>query len=201
MASYLDSFNRADQAGLGTSSQGTWSWSTNILDIGQINIVSNQAKQQNGTLTGIHRAQIDLASSDNYAQALIVNRGTNASSNAGVCCRFGTNTFYLALVSQNSVSLFRYSSSTYTQIGSTATVTVSLPQVIRVEAVGSSIKAYWNGVLVVSGTDSIITTGLRGGLRMGGSGGGTQCIVDDFKMGDLPEPAAGAGRQTFIINA
>jgi hypothetical protein len=55
---------------------------------------------------------------------------------------------------------------------------------MKVQAVGSTIKAFWDGIEKISVTDTTITTGRRAGLRTGGAAGVSR-VYDDFEAGDF----------------
>ncbi len=154
-----------------------------------MDIVSFQAKELTAALACCVRAEQSFSTDDNYAEALIVARGTGAGE--GVCCRMSNDavgpTYYMAylLDASDNVQLYKNTGgSNFVQIGSNAPVTVSLPQVLKVSASGGTIKAYWNGVEVLSVSDSTLTTGKKSGLRTGGAGV-TRRIYGNFQAGDL----------------
>lgn len=190
-----DTFNRAD-ASLGTSSDGTFVWSPGNLEIvsgssgNQATIVSNQCKQGDAASIVSIRADVALTNDDNYAQITVVTRGTG--DGCGVYCRASTGTnpsYYIAYLPEasNNVQLYKNTGgASFTQLGSNVAVTVSLPQTLRVQAIGTTIKVFWDGVEKISVTDSAITTGTRTGIRIG-AGGTTRRVVDDFRAGDAPE--------------
>ncbi len=202
-----DTFNRGD-GGLVGSSDGFWSWSNGNLETvsgssgNAVSVVSNQCKQGNaGSIVSV-RAEQDLTNDDNYAQMSIITRGTG--DGCGVYCRASTGTnpaYYIAYLIEASDNVQLYKNTggaSFTQLGSNVAVTVSLPNTLRVEAIGTAIKVYWDGVQKISVTDSSITTGKRAGMRVG-SGGSTQRIVDGFRAGDAPEVAGAAHGFGLVI--
>ena len=198
-----DTFNRANQAPVAGSSDGTWSWNSGSVETASglgnhVDVVSNQAKQQSAGSAVSLRAEVSLANNDNYAQMAIVTRGTG--DGCGVCCRetaAGVDpAYYIAYLLEASANVRLYKNTggiAFTQLGSDTAVTIALPQAIRVQAIGTTIKCFYAGVEKISVTDSAITTGTRTGMRVG-SGGSTPRIVDDFRAGDAPEVTAAAGR-------
>ena len=197
MPTISDNFTRSDQSNLGTSAEG-WSWTTGDLEVGgagRFDIVSNGAQGASGTAV-IVRAEIDLGSSDNSASVDVLVLGTAGGSGAvDVCCRMssgaaGATTFYMAqLLDNGTLQLYRNLGGTsYAQLGSNVSVSVaSLPQTLKVEAIGSSIKAYWAGVLQISATDTTITTGLRAGMRQAGATSVSRRL-DNFIASPAPSP-------------
>lgn len=197
-----DDFTRANQTNLGAASvsgvsQG-WSWSTGDVESGNstsINILSNQAAKETGSSSPcVVRAEIDASSSDNSCSINIVARGITAGG-IGPYCRLSSGagpSGYLAylLSTSDTVQLYKNTGGTsFTQIGSDSAVTVSLPDDLKVEAIGTAIKSYYNGVQCVnaSATDSGVTTGLRVGMRMDRSTDGARIVAsmvgDGFASG------------------
>ncbi len=201
-----DTFNRADGV-LVVSSDGSWSWSAGNIETANgssanaVQVVSNQCKQNNAASLVSVRAEVDLTNDDNYAQISVVVRGDTQGT--GVYCRAATGTnpaYYLAWIdaSTDNVQLYKTTGGgTFTQLGSNASVTVSLPQTLRIEAIGTAIKVYWDGVQKISVTDSSVTTGKRAGMRFGAPGS-TLRIVDNFRAGDAPE-VAGVARGFGLV--
>lgn len=194
MTTITDDFNRVDQSGLGTAAGG-WSWSANVESNSppgnEAGIVSNRAQDVSAYPVSV-RAEIDLATDDNYAQMTIVDRG--AGDTNGVICRESTGidpSYYLAILLDDSdaVAIFKNTGGiNFALIGSFVGVTVSLPQIIKVQAVGTTVKCFWDGVEVISETDSEITTGKRAGMRFGSAGVRT---FDNFEAGDVGGASAG----------
>jgi hypothetical protein len=213
MTTIRDDFNRSDQTNLGAAtlssvSQG-WSWSSGDLEVsgaGRMDIVSNQAKQLSGAVLCSVRAETDLASNDNYAQASIYVWGTELQDGSGVCCRMSGGTgpsFYMAYlfnptggVGNERVLLYKNTGAqNFVQLGSNEPVSVSLPDTLKIEAVGTAIKTYFNGTQCTnaSASDSAVTTGKRAGFRLGG-GGAAARIHDDFEAGDVGGGGGPAGK-------
>lgn len=171
-----DSFNRADQSGLGTSSEG-WSWSAVS---GVLQIASNQAKFSSGD--PVSRADADLSSADHYAQ--IERKDTTAGSSAyvGPCCRFSASasTYYLGIIrSLSNPGIYKRVAGSFTRlITGTAEAAANT---YKLSANGTTISQLINGALDVSVTDSSIAGNLRTGLQIGA----LNCIGDNFQAGDL----------------
>lgn len=208
MAVKTDNFNRADQTNLGTSSEG-WSWSTGDLEIasgGHCDVSANRAIGLNLTQLCTGRAEVDLSTPDNYAQITIVQLGsTGTSDGMGVACRMSGGTgpsYYLAYVLDSGTTLRLYKNTgvqAFTQLGSDVTIAGPLPKILKVQAVGTTIKAFWDGVERISVTDSSITTGLRGGFRYGGPSSIPR-LFDNFEMGDVGGSPPAVAQRTYIVN-
>lgn len=154
MATFTDDFNRADSSDLGAGwveVSGNWS------------IVSGQLSPGVDTGTVILRAAAAMDTSDNYAQATIA---AGASGSRGVWCRGNSNitTGYLWRNDGATWDLFSVVSSTFNVIGTYAAAAAP-GDVARVQAVGSTIKAFVNGIERVSVTNSAVTTGTSVGIR------------------------------------
>ncbi|WP_416976701.1 hypothetical protein [Streptomyces sp. T028] len=171
MASFTDDFNRADSSDLGANwveVSGDWS------------IVSNQLSPGAAGGTIILRASGAMATSDNYAQATIA--ATTAASH-GVWCRGNSNitSGYLWRNDGTSWNLFSVVGGSFTSIGSYAAAAAP-GDVAKVQAVGSTIKGYVNGVERVSVTDTGVATGTSVGIR---SESTSAIRFDDFAAADV----------------
>jgi hypothetical protein len=178
-----DNFNRANQAQLGTSSEG-WSWSALS---GELDIVSNTA--QVITTPGVYRADSDLSSSDHYSQADTIARSALSSQGTAVFTRkdsSSTLTYYFGRLQgtgSDVVRLFKSIANVATQLGSDGAVTVSLPQSIKQTCNGSTISVDYAGVNKISLTDTSITTNTRTGLRIADNS--VAASMDNFQASDL----------------
>lgn len=171
MATFSDTFNRANTSDLGAGwveVSGDWS------------IVSNQLSPGAAGGTIILRAAGAMDSSDNYAQATIA--ATTAASH-GVWCRGNSNisSGYLWRNDGTSWDLFSVIGGSFTAIGS-YTAAAAPGDVAKVQAVGSTIKGFVNGVERVSVTDTGVTTGTSVGIRSESSGA---IRFDDFAAADV----------------
>jgi hypothetical protein len=151
---FSDDFNRVDSSDLGddwVEVSGDWS------------IVSNQLSPGLNNGTVILRAATEMASDDNYAQVTIAN---TAVASHGVWCR-GNTTFtsgYLWRNDGTSWNLFSVVGGSFTSIDSHASAAVS-GDIAKVQAIGSTIKGFVNGVELVSVTNTHVETGMYVGLR------------------------------------
>lgn len=176
MTTFTDDFNRANTSDLGAGwveVSGDWS------------IVSNELSPGAAGGTIILRAAGAMDSSDHSAQATIA--ATTAVSH-GVWCR-GNLTIsngYLWRNDGTSWDLFSVIGGSFTNIG-TYTAAAAPGDVAKVQAVGSTIKGFVNGVERVSVTDTGVTTGTSVGIRSESSG---SIRFDDFTAADVTAGAA-----------
>ncbi|WP_406730880.1 hypothetical protein [Streptomyces sp. NBC_01794] len=179
MTSFTDDFNRADSTDLGAGwveVSGDWS------------IVSTQLSPGAAGGTIILRAAGAMASNDNSAQATIA--ATTAASH-GVWCRGSSNisSGYLWRNDGSSWDLFSVVGGSFSVIGSYAAAAAP-GDVMKVQAVGSTIKGLVNGVERVSVTDTGVATGTGVGIRSESTG---LIRFDDFAAADV---SAGATLDT-----
>jgi hypothetical protein len=181
MTTFADDFNRADSSNLGAGwveVSGDWS------------IVSNQLSP--GSLGGtiILRAATDTTTDDNFAQGTIA--ATTAASQ-GFVCRGNANftNGYLWRNNGTSWDLFSIVGGSFTALATFAAAAAP-GDVAKVEAIGSAIKAYVNGVERASVTNTDVITGKSTGIRAESVSG---LRFDDFSSGD-----AGAATVTGSIS-
>jgi hypothetical protein len=177
MAAFTDDFNRADSSTLGAGwveVSGDWS------------IVSNRLSSGSAGGTIILRAAGAMASNDHYAQVTIA---TTAAVSHGVWCRGNSNISqgYLWRNDGSSWNLFSVVGGSFTSIGSFAGAAVN-GDVAKVQAVGSTIKGYVNGVERVSVTDTNVPTGTSVGLRAESV---SALRFDDFAAADVTSGTTG----------
>jgi hypothetical protein len=171
VTSFSDDFNRANNTDLGAGwveVSGDWSIASNQLSPGAAG----------GTI--ILRAAGAMATSDNYAQVTIA---ATAAVSQGVWCRGNSNitSGYLWRNNGTSWDLFSVVGGSFTSIG-TYTAAAAPGDVAKVQAVGSTIKGFVNGVQRVSVTDTGVTTGTSVGIRGESSG---SLRYDDFTAADV----------------
>ncbi len=177
MTTFTDNFNRADSTSLGANwveVSGDWS------------IVSNQLSSGSAGGTIILRAAGAMATNDNSAQITIA---ATAAVSHGVWCR-GNSTFtsgYLWRNDGTSWNLFSNVGGSFVSIGSFAGAAVA-GDVAKVQAAGSTIKGFVNGVQRVSVTDTAVTTGTSVGLRAEST---NSLRFDDFTAGDVTAGSTG----------
>ena len=176
MASFSDDFNRANSTDLGANwveVSGDWS------------IVSNQLSPGAAGGTIILRAAGAMATNDNSAQVTIA---ATAAASQGVWCRGNSNISQGYLWRNNGTSwdLFQVVGGSFTVIGTYAAAAAP-GDIAKVQAVGTTIKGYVNGVQRVSVTDTAVTTGTSVGIRSDSAGA---IRYDDFAAADVSAGAA-----------
>ncbi len=177
-----ESFNKADSGTLGpdlswTEINGAWE------------VFSNQAASEGINSVELARADTDLSSADHYGQVIVTFLG-GGTARLGGAARIQTadgttiTCYYADLRNNDVLELEKVVSGTDTELADTAQ-TVSLPDTVKVQADGSTIKSFFNGSEVDSVTDTAITGNLRAGLmsRNGGNADGSR--GDDFEAADL----------------
>ena len=171
MASFSDNFDRADSTDLGAGwveVSGDWS------------IVSQKLSPGAAGGTIILRAAGSMASSDHYAQVTIA---ATVAASQGVWCRGNSNISQGYLLRNNGTSwdLFSVFGGSFTVIG-TYTAAAAPNDIAKVQAVGSTIKAFINGVQRISVTDTTVTAGTSVGIRSDSAGA---LRYDDFAAADV----------------
>lgn len=183
MTTFSDDFNRADSTDLGAGwveVSGDWS------------IVSNQLSPGAAGGTIILRAATDMASDDNYAQATIA---ATTTASQGVWCR-GNSTLsdgYLWRNDGSTWDLFSVVGGSFTNIGTYAAA-AEPDDVAKVQAIGSTIKAFVNGVEQISLTNTHVTTGKSVGIRSESASG---IRYDNFSAADATTSVTGTGTTAF----
>lgn len=189
-----DSFNRTNATTLGTSSDGTWSWSAFVGASTQWGIVTNAAQSGPGTTgEGKQTAAIDLSSSDHYAQAntSIAFTGSFDNSVGAIVRKDGTatNTHYLGLNNRqvNQRRIFSCVAGTYSQLSANNTDAYADGLLLEMSANGSTLTLYYNGVQRITITNTAIAGNLRTGLYANiiNSATGNDVIADNFQGADL----------------
>ena len=171
MATFSDDFNRANSTDLGAGwveVSGDWS------------IVSSQLSPGAAGGTIILRAAGAMASDDHSAQVTIA--ATTAASH-GVWCRGSSNlsSGYLWRNDGSTWDLFSVVGGSFTLLGTYAAAAAP-GDVAKVQAVGTAIKGFVNGIERVSVVNAHVTTGTSVGLRSE-SAGALRC--DDFAAADV----------------
>jgi hypothetical protein len=170
VTSFSDDFNRADGSPGASWVQisGTWV------------IVSNQLSPGTTGGTVVLRCATAMATSDNYAQATVT--ATTAVSH-GVWCRgdLTLNSGYAVRNNGTNWALFSVVGGTFTSIGTYSAAAV-VGDVVKIQAVGSTIKVFINATERISVTDTAVTTGTATGLR---SEANTGIRFDNFSAADV----------------
>lgn len=183
MTTFADDFNRADSTDLGADwveVSGDWS------------IVSNQLSPGAAGGTIILRAATAMATDDNSAQVTIA---ATAAASQGVWCRGSSNLSdgYLWRNDGSQWDLFSVVGGSFTVIGTYAAAAAP-GDVAKVQAIGSTIKGYVNGIERVSLTNTHVTTGVNVGIRSESAGA---LRYDAFSAADVTTSVTGAGTVSF----
>lgn len=171
MTTFADDFNRADSSNLGAGwveVSGDWS------------IISSQLSPGNAGGTILLRATTDAATDDNFAQATIA---ATAAASQGFVCRGNANftNGYLWRNNGTSWDLFSIVGGSFTSLATYAAAAAP-GDVARVQAVGSTIKAFVNGVERASVINTDVATGKSSGIRAEST---NALRFDDFSSGDI----------------
>lgn len=181
-----DPFTRADAANINTGAPFTWA-----IDIASYVIASNQI---HGTGAGSSaeltiRAEVSASGSDNFTT---VDLGASFAAGSvdrevGPVCRMNTTasdrTGYMARVRSDTAQFALGkldSTGALTTLVTDAAYTAVAGDTIKVQASGSTISAYINGVSKFSITDTAITVGVRGGIAYNDDASGTGDSLDNF---------------------
>ncbi|MFE3853421.1 hypothetical protein ACFXPN_20075 [Streptomyces griseorubiginosus] len=171
MTTFADSFDRPDSSNLGVDwaeVSGDWA------------ILGGQLSPGSAGGTIILRLATPMATSDHFVQVTIA--ATTAASH-GVWARGNSNVTsgYLWRNDGTEWTLFAVVGGSFTAIGS-YTAAAAPGDVAKLQAIGSTITGYVNGIARVSVVDTSVTTGTNVGLR----GESTSAIkYDTFSAGDV----------------
>lgn len=181
MTTFSDDFNRADGAPGANWVDGSGLWT----------IISQQLSSGSAGGTIVLRAATAMATNDNYAQITIT---ATAVASHGVWCRGNTGFTqgYLWRNDGTSWVLFSNVGGSFTSLGSFAGAAVA-GDVAKVQAVGSTITGYVNGVSRVSVTNTAVATGTSVGLRADST---SALRFDNFASGDVTSGVAGGAAFT-----
>jgi hypothetical protein len=220
-AVFLDDFNRADSASLGPN----WSADENTGDITgatALPIVDNRIVSMHGhpsrrylpssTLTADQWAECEL---DMHLNATLTAddwscQGPAVRMNSSPDIYYWWMEHRPSIVPDNGpatggpfVAVFCRQSNVWHQVGPSAVVTTANRTCkARIEAQGSTIRAYLDDVLIITGTDTTLSAGFAGIYGGVDSSGGPDdpdvyCIVDNFRCGNLPYTPVATGPQTW----
>jgi hypothetical protein len=187
-----DNFDRANQAGLGTSAEG-WSWGLMAGPTGGGGQILNNWCYASSGQSGFWRAEADLSSADMFSelQALFSDGTGGGDKELYATCRVhpSENTFYVGRhtwlrgTDQDEYQLAKRINNVQTLIGSAVLEPhAAYPTTVRLEVVGNQLTLKANGVTKVTATDSEITGHVRAGI---GLGSGLGFAYDNFQAGVL----------------
>lgn len=176
MTTFTDDFNRADGSPGANWVQVSGTWS----------IISQQLSSGSAGGTVVIRAATAMATNDNSAQVTIA---ATAAVSQGVWCR-GNSTFtqgYLWRNDGTSWNLFSNVGGSFTSLGSFGGAAVA-GDVAKVQAIGSTIKGFVNGIERVSVTNTAVTSGTAVGIRAEST---NLLRFDDFTGADVTSGTTG----------
>lgn len=196
-----DDFNRADQAPLGTASGGgSWQSYTSLgsglsTDSTRVAVVSNSYSDASA-FSGItgwanSRLESDLSSSDAAVQCDVTALGATKNGQIGPTVRNTTGadgTCYLARAVEVTAAIHltkEASNGTLTDISSQSVTVSGLPKQLYISFSGSSYVVKWNGSTVLSGTDTTISSGTRGGMFLYEPDLAAATAADNWQAADL----------------
>jgi len=179
---YSDDFNRAD-GGLGSNwTLGT----TGTLTGAAIAVVSNQAKASGstGATNGGAYWNSGSISADQYSEIQVPSLPPTAYWVGAIVRADSTmGNHYLAIYFNNggtyTIALYKMISGTWSQIGSNYTsFTATAGDIMRLSVSGTTLRIKLNSTIVITQTDSAISTG-RPGIATAGT-----VVMDNFNAGD-----------------
>jgi len=178
VTTFTDDFNRANGAPGANWVDATGLWT----------IVSNQLSSGTAGGTIVIRAATAMATNDNSAQVTIASTGAVSH---GVWCRGNTGFTqgYLWRNDGTSWVLFSNVGGSFTSLGSYAAAAVA-GDVVKVQAVGSTIQGFVNGISRVSVANTAVATGTSVGIRAEST---NLLRFDDFTAADV---SAGTATKT-----
>lgn len=163
-----------------------WSFPTGVSGIG---VNTNAYYPSVNNAEGCAYWNPDTPPNDQYAQSVYT--ATSTQGNIGVSCRIATGaaSYYGYYGSTNHSEFFKVVGGTWTQFGSNLGALAS-NDVIRIEAVGTTIRALVNGTQQASTTDSSHSSG-RFGVAAWSSNSPTGQRMDNWEGGDFAAPETG----------
>lgn len=179
-----DNFNRADAGTLGAN------WTT-ITGFTSLRVTSNQATTDGDPQGNRYNAVTWPA--NQYSQVTLKSFiSVGAGKGFGVVARAatGAETAYLAFGNTSGLELYKVVATVFTQLGTSATVPV-VNDLLYIEAKGTAIKVFLNGVQKISVTDSAIASG-NAGLFAGDDG--LHPAGDDWSGGNFGNLFSGSGK-------
>lgn len=188
-----DDFNRADADPIGGS------WNTLVSAWG-LKIVSNMVEGVVASQRSAARQTTSLPD-DQWSQLTLVTYPKDGVANIGPTVRSksdDTSNFYAGLAnSPNILQIYKYSASTgLTLLGTNAGITNSNGDVLRLEAHGSTLLLFQNGIQVLSVTDTEFSSGTAG-INLSLSTNIGDVTVDDWSAGQF-DAGLGGPRAKFF---
>jgi hypothetical protein len=187
-----DNFNRTDSTNINTGAPFTWA-----EVVGTARIISNALARN--TLGPRIRAQSDLSGDDHYSEGVISILGVGTS--AEVLARYDSaadNSYGLLLTQAGALRARSFAAGTPTNLGAGTAETISIPDTIKLEVDGSSLRCYFNGALTETVSDSTYSGQTRCGLSLSNTADGG-VVFDECTFADLA--VAGNRRRRVICGA
>lgn len=180
-ALYSDDFNRANAALVSpwVTIEGTHNIVSNKVTVGPL---SPNTSYYNQTFAPDQWAEGDMVW-DGGSGGIIV-----------PTARVNGNDYYYYWANGANIVVSKRVGGVYNFVSGTSLATVSPSFKARIEVEGTTIRAYKDGVLAFTGTDTDIATGRPGILSANGEGQGT---LDNWRGGDLPYTPLYVGYRTF----
>lgn len=155
-----DTFNRSNRELIGdTMSDGSGVWASRDNVTGVHSVTSNQYFSGAGSWNNVPVYNTTMSSTQGDQASEVTYKG---STNGGPVVRYASGAYYYLNVSGSSFTIY-YATTGYpgTVVG-TVSETTATGDVVRLEAVGTTLTAYENGVSKLSVTDSNLSTGRSG---------------------------------------
>lgn len=182
MTAITDSFDRANSTTtLGNADTGeTWLQENFSTGTGNLGIISNQAYRPAGTGQHLY-GTVDMGTPNGQAEVTIVSNGFYN----GVVGRYtNADNHYLVMNAINTgVDIWKQVAGIYTQIATTTPGISTSGALLGIVCRGSTINALVNGSVVLTVTDTSLTTGNRWGIDH--YDGGTAPKFDNFQAKDF----------------
>lgn len=188
-----DNFTRADNAALGSSSEG-WSWLEGF-DIWSIS--GNTVAHGDSGIWDFAKANTNLSTDDQYAQANVTGPTTNTSAFEGVALRLGDYAWAGSLAASSydayygtiqgwtdrSYEIGKWVNGTQTQLANSSAPSPGLSSgLVKLTVNGSNLELFVDSVSKLTASDSDLTGTLTTGMVARGVGGQT---FDNFQAADL----------------
>ena len=180
-----DAFSYSNNASLPTASGGAWALPPSSVAIG----VNSNNFHANANGESCNYWTADTPPDDQYAQVTIAATAGGAAGHCGPAIRINTAAqgYYGVYSGDTTTEMFKMVAGVWTQFGSSQAV-CAVSDVLRIEAIGSTIRYLRNGSEVLSFTDSARAGGMFGVCGYA-SGAQTTNRGDDFEGGEvLPTP-------------
>lgn len=188
-----DTFNRADSATLGTSSDGDWSWFEDT-DWPNLRIITNRVEGTNITY-GRARAEKDLSSANHYTQASLSASSLEADYAGVLVRRHPVNIRYYTFQcnpDDDDTALYKVVDTVATLLASGTGGVLGSPITTRLTVNGSTLTAQEGSTVLHTVTDTALTASVRTGIEANAASA-SQNRIEDFEAADIV-PVHNTGR-------